>query len=97
MHKQLFYLLTLFIFSSYPIYSQEDTIKQQLKEVEVSAPYQNSNTIAITPTQQLNAQQLSSLPALQLSDALKYFSGVVIKDYGGIGGLKTVSIRGFGS
>lgn len=97
MHKQLFYLLTFFIFSSYPIYSQEDTIKQQLKEVEVSAPYQNSNTIAITPTQQLNAQQLSSLPALQLSDALKYFSGVVIKDYGGIGGLKTVSIRGFGS
>ncbi|MFR4024806.1 MAG: hypothetical protein ACLTZY_02505 [Alistipes indistinctus] len=28
-----------------------------------------------------------------VSDALRYFSGAQIKDYGGIGGLKTVNIR----
>ena len=27
---------------------------------------------------------------MQVSDAVKHFSGVTVKDYGGIGGLKTV-------
>ena len=32
-----------------------------------------------------------------MADAIRYFSGVQIKDYGGIGGLKTVNIRGMGT
>ena len=32
-----------------------------------------------------------------MADALKYFSGVQIKDYGGLGGLKTVNVRSLGS
>lgn len=34
---------------------------------------------------------------MQVSDAVKHFSGVTVKDYGGIGGLKTVSIRSLGA
>jgi outer membrane cobalamin receptor len=32
-----------------------------------------------------------------VADALRYYSGVQLKDYGGVGGLKTVNIRSLGS
>ena len=32
-----------------------------------------------------------------VADALRYFSGIQIKDYGGVGGLKTVNIRSMGT
>ena len=32
-----------------------------------------------------------------MADALRYFSGVQIKDYGGVGGIKTVNIRSMGT
>ncbi|MBQ4298879.1 MAG: TonB-dependent receptor plug domain-containing protein, partial [Bacteroidales bacterium] len=32
-----------------------------------------------------------------LSDAVRRFTGVQLKDYGGVGGLKTVNVRSLGS
>lgn len=52
---------------------------------------------AATPIQVLTQKQLSELPIPQLSEALHRFAGVSVKDYGGIGGLKTVSIRSLGA
>lgn len=49
------------------------------------------------PVQQLNKKELASLNSLSVADAVKYFSGVLIKDYGGIGGLKTISVRSLGA
>lgn len=37
------------------------------------------------------------MPAVQVSDMLKLSSGVAIEDYGGVDGMKTVSVRGFDS
>ena len=34
---------------------------------------------------------------VSVADAIRYFSGIQIKDYGGIGGLKTVNIRSMGT
>jgi outer membrane cobalamin receptor len=34
---------------------------------------------------------------LQVADAVKHFAGAQVKDYGGVGGLKTVSVRGLGA
>ena len=47
--------------------------------------------------QVLDAAKIERLNVAQLSDAVKFFSGVTVKDYGGVGGLKTVSLRGFGA
>ncbi|WP_449399736.1 TonB-dependent receptor [Chryseobacterium wanjuense] len=41
--------------------------------------------------------ELERLNSQSVADALRYFSGVQIKDYGGIGGLKTINIRSMGS
>ncbi len=50
-----------------------------------------------TPLQSFTRKELDKMQALQLSDAVKHFAGVSVKDYGGIGGLKTVSVRSLGA
>lgn len=52
---------------------------------------------SIIPAQTLSGAELEKLSANSVADAIRYFSGVQIKDYGGIGGLKTVNIRSMGS
>lgn len=49
------------------------------------------------PLQRLSAQDIERLGVTDAGDAMKYMSGVTVKDYGGAGGLKTVSIRGMGA
>lgn len=51
----------------------------------------------LTPSQTLAGAALQDLSTTSVADALKYFSGVQIKDYGGLGGLKTVNVRSLGS
>ena len=67
----------------------EDT----LSEVVVTA----DRIREIVPAQKLAGQQLERLRSNSVADALRYFSGVQVKDYGGIGGLKTVNVRSLGS
>lgn len=66
---------------------------QHLDEVVVTAkPYKE-----VIPAQRLNGPQLERLNTHNVADALRYFSGVQIKDYGGMGGLKTIDVRNMGS
>lgn len=51
----------------------------------------------IIPAQRLSGEELKRLNSLSIADALRYFSGVQIKDYGGVGGIKTVNIRSMGT
>jgi outer membrane cobalamin receptor len=51
----------------------------------------------VTPVQTLSGAALKNLSVLSVADAIRYFSGVQVKDYGGIGGLKTVNIRSLGT
>ncbi len=51
----------------------------------------------ITPSQELSDEQLQTLSTHSVADAVRYFSGTQIKDYSGVGGLKTVDVRSMGS
>ena len=51
----------------------------------------------VIPHQSLKGDALQRLSSLSVADALRYFSGVQLKDYGGVGGLKTVNVRSMGS
>lgn len=51
----------------------------------------------VIPVQKLSGKELKSLNSFSVADAIRYFSGVQLKDYGGIGGLKTINIRSMGS
>lgn len=73
---------------------QVDTLHTYaIPEITVSDRYQTREIRSSAPLQFLNRKALDNLQALQLSDAVKHFAGVTVKDYGGIGGLKTVSVR----
>ena len=75
-----------------------DTTKvYSLPEVTVSDRYQTREVRAAAPLQVMSRSELKALNALQVSDAVKHFAGVTVKDYGGIGGLKTVSLRSLGA
>lgn len=63
-----------------------------LDNIEVTAKRRPLATM-----QTLDGTQLQSLSTTSIADALKYFSGVQIKDYGGLGGLKTINVRSLGS
>jgi vitamin B12 transporter len=87
----------LFFCFAFPFSSsaQTDTTKK-LKEVHVKTkPLPQVQTI--TPSQQLSSNDFDRYSAIDVADAIRDFSGVNIKDYGGIGGLKTVSVRSLGS
>ncbi len=51
----------------------------------------------VVPVQMLAEDELQRLSVHSVADAARYFSGVQIKDYGGVGGLKTINIRSMGS
>ena len=51
----------------------------------------------ISPAQVLTGEKLQRLSSFSVADAIRYFSGAQIKDYGGVGGLKSVNIRSLGS
>lgn len=51
----------------------------------------------VIPSQRLTGEQLKSLNSFSVADAIRYFAGVQVKDYGGIGGLKTVDMRSMGT
>ncbi|NLK93347.1 MAG: Plug domain-containing protein, partial [Bacteroidales bacterium] len=72
--------------------SKLDSI-QYLKTVEVIG----NSYKEVIPSQKLSGKELEALNSFSVADAIRYFSGIQIKDYGGVGGLKTVDIRSMGT
>lgn len=72
--------------------SKLDSI-QHLDEVVVTA----KSFKEVIPSQKLAGKELQNLNSNTVADALRYFSGVQLKDYGGVGGIKTVNIRSMGT
>src|ERR1035437_7042087 len=86
---------------SFPLTAEEtekpdSTKTHAIQEVTITENYLNSEVRSTAPLQILSSKNIENLNVLQVSDAVKYFSGVTVKDYGGIGGLKTISVRSLG-
>lgn len=70
---------------------------RQLGEVRVSVSQKDKALRNSAPEQILEAKTLEHMGAHTLSDAVRHMAGVTLHDYGGAGGLKTVSVRGLGA
>lgn len=66
---------------------------RHLDEIKVIA----NSPRKLATVQELSGAELQSLSTTSIADALKYFAGVQIKDYGGLGGLKTINVRSLGA
>ena len=73
-----------------------DSLAKQLRLDEVTVTARRHNE-PIIPAQTLDGERLRGLSTNSVADAVRYFSGVQIKDFGGIGGLKTVDLRSMGT
>jgi len=51
----------------------------------------------VSPVQTLSGIALEKMNSLSVADAVRFFSGVQLKDYGGLGGLKTLNVRSMGT
>jgi len=80
-------------FSGYPQLQQTDSVRH-IGEVVVTS---KQTFREIIPSQKLSGEQLERLNAHSVADVLRYFAGLQVKDYGGVGGLKTINIRSMGS
>lgn len=100
MAKHIFFvLLALFLNLLCPVriaaYTAVDTVvTRNMKEVVVTSARSKFETI---PVQSLKGEELQRLNSNNIADALRYFAGVQVKDYGGVGGIKTINIRSMGT
>ncbi len=99
MAKRIFFILFIALVARSAFATNEaeqDSLynRFQLTEVEVTARALEKDVIV---PQTLKGAELQRLNALSVADALRYFSGVQLKDYGGVGGIKTINIRSMGS
>ncbi|MBR5688564.1 MAG: TonB-dependent receptor [Prevotella sp.] len=77
-----------------------DTIvskQDQLPEVTVTENRHRKTQKSITPQFVLERGDLLRMGAVDMADALHRLPGITLRDYGGAGGMKTVSVRGFGA
>lgn len=78
--------------------SQEsDSLSYQLDDFVAIGKKSVSEETSSTPFQNVDRTEIDRLGFRELSDAVKRMSGVDVHDYGGVGGLKTVSVRGMGA
>ena len=99
-YRYFLFLFCLFVSANNLILNaqtpSDSTVLHRLNEVEIKASHPSS-FLSVSPLQTLQTKEWAKMNVLQVSDAAKYFSGIQIKDYGGIGGLKTISIRSLGA
>lgn len=94
-HFQKYYiLLCINVLAAATVVAQKtDT----LEAVKVLSKKQLDIAASAIPVQRLDKKELQQLNSASAADAVKYFSGTIVKDYGGVGGLKTVSVRSLGA
>ena len=97
--KRLFsiWLLALVCVFAWGITNAErDSVAREFSIDEVTITARVRET-AVMPVQTLSGDALQGLSTQSVADALRYFSGVQVKDFGGVGGMKTVDIRSMGT
>ncbi|MGX8695105.1 MAG: TonB-dependent receptor plug domain-containing protein [Prevotella sp.] len=75
-----------------------DTVRtRQLQEVEVTSSRQQQAARSSAPVHLIDHDLMLRMGVVDMADALQRLPGITLRDYGGAGGLKTVSVRGFGA
>lgn len=69
----------------------------QVPAIVIDSPEVSVTNTGETPAATIKQDQINATPSQSVGEASKYFPGVLVKDYGGLGGLKTVSVRGLGA
>ena len=84
-----------------PLFAQnkerDTVVVRHLEESRITSTAKPSPTLQSAPVQVVDRTAIERLGVQELHEAVKNLAGVNIRDYGGIGGIKTVSIRSLGA
>ena len=78
-------------------YEAADTAGRNLQEFEVVSERVRKEVTSTAPLFNLTNERMKTMGVTDISDALHRLPGINIRDYGGAGGMKTVSVRGCGT
>ncbi len=65
----------------------------EVEPIEILEKKTNDEVKSLYPVQKFDQKEIEELSVINVAEAVKYMPGVMLKDYGGIGGLKTISVR----
>lgn len=103
LHFKLILLLGIFLNVDFFVFGYQnkeiDTIIQkEFPEITIEGKKDNiDNVMKYTSSSIISKSQINEMKPINLSVILHYQPGIYIRDYGGLGGLKTISIRGTNS
>ena len=84
----------------YAQHAESDSITgkvHQIPDVTVSGKKTMNKISSVVPVQRLGKDMMEDLGIQNMADAVRRFAGTDVRDYGGTGGLKTVSVRNMGA
>lgn len=76
---------------------RDTTLERRIDEVTVTATPTPRRLTATIPVQVVTGEAIRTLGLQNMADAVRRFAGTTVRDYGGIGGMKTVSVRSLGA
>ena len=77
--------------------AQTDTTSLRLNEVQVVDSHKHHTMTSTAPLYVMDHGEMLRLGVTDMADALHRLPGITLRDYGGAGGMKTVSVRGLGT
>lgn len=99
--KLIFLAVVTCFINALPAHAQQvvtDSLNaKELDSIIIKSGRSSFSLTATTPVQTLTGSRLQQLNSFSVADALRYFSGVQLKDYGGVGGIKTINVRNMGT
>ena len=75
----------------------QTTLNDTLREVTVTESRHSHALKSTAPMHVLDRHDMQVQGVVDMADALHRLPGITLRDYGGAGGMKTVSVRGFGA
>lgn len=99
MRKLLTIAMCSVAIESFALTAVKDTVETQthmLQNVTITEKRTGKDVMSSAPTHTLNNGDFNALGITDIADALSRLPSIALKDYGGAGGMKTVSVRGFG-
>ena len=92
---RLFVSFWLFAVSSWS--AAQTVLTDTLQEVTVTETRHSHALKSTAPMHVIDRHDMSVMGITDMADALHRLPGITLRDYGGAGGMKTVSVRGFGT
>ncbi|MFR9503448.1 MAG: TonB-dependent receptor [Rikenellaceae bacterium] len=94
--RSFFCVISLFVSISLQAQSVE-VEERKIDSVTVVTSASQPVVTQSAPVQRVGKERIATLGLDRLNEAVRTFSGVNITDYGGVGGIKTVSVRSLGA